>query len=572
MLFDEKGGGCPHKERGTSMGQFLNPVIPGMAPDPSILRVGGDYYIATSTFHWNPAVQIFHSTDLANWDLIGYALTAGEVNLQGTNTPAGVWAPHLSYDEKTGRFWLAYSHMTNMGGREFNADSYAMWATDITGPWSKPIYLTSIGFDPSLFHDEDGRHYVSILEWETRNRYRHPGHIVIAEVDLETGRVGSWHRVSQGFTSRGCAEAPQIYKHDGRYYLFIAAGGTGYGHGVEVGRADSVFGPYEGDPTGEPIITSQPAHLFSLGDPDAGHFEMYNPNSRFQKSGHGSLVSTPDGDWYVAHLMSRPLEGKLLNPLGRETSLQKVTWTEDGWLRMADGSNLAKEVVETAGEVEQDFSRFDICDRFEGTGRSIRYMTPYHEQDDSWIDASHDGELRIYGRNSLFSQMTPSVMATPAQSFSYVVQTKVEFHPVHYSQSAGLGLYYDNNNWLFARLCLDGNERDVVLRVAQAKLGERIDHEFFQVSVPEGAAEIRIEYHFGTARVFYRTSEGATWTQVGKDFDVEYLSDEGVNGEPGEIGGFTALFNFIGAVDAYQHESFGTFSYYTVTNDFGGEQ
>ena len=564
-MLDEQG------ER-NRMGHVVNPVIPGMAPDPSILRVGDDYYIATSTFHWNPAVQIFHSNDLANWDLIAYALVNGEVDLRGTNTPAGIWAPHLSYDEKAGKFWLVYSHMTNMGGREFNSDSYAMSADDIRGPWSEPMYLTSIGFDPALFHDDDGKHYLTILEWETRRGFRHPGHIVIAEIDLETGEVGAWHRVTQGFTTRGCAEAPQLYKHDGRYYLFIAAGGTGYAHGVEVGRADTVFGPYEGDPTGEPIITSQPAHLFSLGDPDAGHFEMYNPHSRIQKSGHGSLVSTPTGEWYVAHLMSRPLKDRLLNPLGRETSLQKVAWTEDGWLRMADGSNLAKEEVEVPGNIQQDLSRFDIDDHFEGAGRDLRYMTPYHDQSDEWVDASHDGELRIYGRNSLFSQMTPSVMATRATSFSYALQTKVEFHPVHYSQSAGAGLYYDNNNWLYARICQAGNERDTVLRVMTAKLGERFDYEFDEAPAPDGIAEIRIEYRFGTAKVLYRLPESDAWTQLGCDFDVDYLSDEGVNGEPGEIGGFTALFNFIGAVDAYQHESYGTFSYYTVKNDFDDKE
>lgn len=554
------------------MGTLKNPVIPGMAPDPSILRVGDDYYIANSTFHWNPGVQIFHSKDLANWDLIAYALTAGEVDLRGTNTPAGIWAPHLSYDASAEKYWLVYSHMQNMAGREFNSDSYAMCADDIRGPWSKPIYLTSIGFDPALFHDEDGRHYVSILEWETRPRYQAPGHIVIAEVDLDSGKMGEWHRVTQGFTTRGCAEAPQLYKHDGYYYLIIAAGGTGYGHGVEVGRSREVFGPYEGDPSGEPIITSQPAHLFSLGDPDAGHFEMFNPHSIMQKAGHGSLVGTPDGDWYVAHLMSRPLPGKLLNPLGRETSLQKVDWTEDGWLRMSDGTNLAKMEVPVAGDVVQDMSRFDIDDRFEESGYDLRFMTPYHEQSDGWIDGSHDGVLRIYGNNSFFSQNNPSIMATRATSFDYAVQTKVSFEPTHYSQSAGAGLYYDSNNWLFARLCLADDESHVVLRVLQAMHGVRIDYEFDEVDVPRNSVEIRISYDHGIAKVLYRLEEGADWLQICGDFDVCYLSDEGVNGEPGEIGGFTGLFNFIGAVDACQHESFGEYSYYTVTNNLGGEE
>ena len=299
------------------MVKIKNPIIPGMAPDPSIIRVENTYYLATSTFHWMPGIQLYKSTDLVNWTLIDNILKKNKINLQGTNTPGGIWAPHLSYDIETKKYWLAYSHMVNMAGREFSSNSYMMWSENISGPWSEPIYLTSIGFDPSLFHDEDSGHYAAILEWESREGYQAPGHIVIAEISLENGEVlGQWKRVTQGFTTRGCAEAPQIYKHAGYYYLLLASGGTGYAHGVEIGRSKSIMGPYEPHPTGEPIITSSPRHLFSLGDPDAGHFEMYNPNSLIQKAGHGSLVDTPTGEWYITHLMSRPLPGTLLNPLG----------------------------------------------------------------------------------------------------------------------------------------------------------------------------------------------------------------------------------------------------------------
>lgn len=550
------------------MTEIQNPIIPGMAPDPSIIRVGEDYYIATSTFHWNPGIQIFHSKDLVNWDLLTHVLQHGEVNLRGTNTPAGIWAPHLSYDEKNGLFWLAYCHMQNMAGREFNSESYAMYAKDITGPWSEPIYLTSIGFDPSLYHDEDGHHYLSILEWETRLGYQAPGHLVIAEADLENGGIkGNWHRVSTDFTTRGCVEAPQIYKHDGWFYLLAASGGTGYGHGIEIGRAKHVFGPYEPNPTGEPIITSSPRHLFSLGDPDAGHFEMYNPHSIMQKAGHGSLVETPNHEFYIAHLMSRPLPGTTLNPLGRETSLQKVIWNEDGWLEMADGSNLAKMSTPAPAGITNSRNQEldDVFDDFKGDAYNLKFMTPYHEQNASWVGIV-DNQLMIKGANSLFSQVSPSIMATRATSLDYSLQTKVTFDPVHYSQTAGAGLYYDSNNWLYASLHLDDKEQKLVLGIIQAKLGEKIDYVYDQVEVPGNSAEIKINYHLGTTQIYCRFNENDEWIKVGKDFDVSYLSDEGVNGEPGEIGGFTGLFNFIGSVDAYQHDSAAAFDYYQVKN------
>ena len=224
------------------MKMLCNPIIPGMAPDPSIIRVGEDYYIEASTFHWTPGVQIYHSKDLVNWEWFTAVLKNDEVELRGTNTPAGIWAPHLSYDEQEKKFWLAFCHMQNMAGREFNAETYAMWTDDIKkGDWSKPIYITSIGYDPSLFH-ENGRHFVSILEWETRSGYQGVSSLTIAEVDLIDGSIkGDWHRVTNGFTTRGCAEAPQLYKHDGYYYLVLASGGTGYAHGIEMGHVQKKF-------------------------------------------------------------------------------------------------------------------------------------------------------------------------------------------------------------------------------------------------------------------------------------------------------------------------------------------
>ncbi|CAK7193082.1 Beta-xylosidase [Commensalibacter sp. Nvir] len=547
-----------------------NPIIPGMAPDPSILRVDNMYYIATSTFHWTPAIQIFTSTNLAHWTLSNYALT-NQINLQGTNTPAGIWAPHLSYDSKTKKYWIVYSHMLNMAGREFNADSFAMWATDIKGPWSSPLYLTSIGFDPALFHDDDHKHYITILEWETRAGYQTPGHIVIAEIDLFNGKIiGGWKRLTQGFTTRGCVEAPQIYKRNDYYYLLVAAGGTGYAHGVEIGRSKNIFGPYEPHPSGEPIITSSPRHLFSLGDPDAGHFEMYNPHSIMQKAGHGSLVKTQTDEWYMAHLMSRPLGKTTLNPLGRETSLQKMRWTKDHWLEMEDGSNLAKmscPAMNLSKSKEKVISSsYDVLDHFDEDHFDIRFMTPYRHQDSSWVNTTErPGFLRIYGQNSLFSQMNPSIMGTRATSLDYTLRTKVYFQPIHYSQTAGLGLYYDCHNWLYLHLTYSEETQCSVLRLLQAKLKQRNTFNNHLIAIPEGGIELKIKYYQGNANLFYRLAD-KKWIRFIEPIDVSYLSDEGVNGEPGEIGGFTGLFNFIGSVDAYQHRSHADFDFYVVEN------
>lgn len=195
-------------------------------------------------------------------------------------------------------------------------------------------------------------------------------------------------------------------------------------------------------------------------------------------------------------------------------------------------------------------------------------MTPYREQTNDWVNTTErPGHLRIYGDNSFFSQVDPAIMATRATSLDYTVQTKLEFHPVHYSQTAGLGLYYDANNWLYVRLCQDDTEDHTVLRVLQAKLGQRTDDIFTEVPVKNDTVELQLRYHMGFATISYRLDSQSDWQRLTQDIDVTYLSDEGVNGEPGEIGGFTGLFNFIGAVDAYQHQSFADFSYYTVKNN-----
>lgn len=287
-----------------------------------------------------------------------------------------------------------------------------------------------------------------------------------------------------------------------------------------------------------------------------------------QKAGHGSLVQTQTGEWYIAHLMSRPVEGTLLNPLGRETSIQKMHWTEDGWLEMKEGSNVAKMEVEgmTGVELEADGISHDVFDDFNQEKYDLHFLTPYRDQQAAWVNTvERPGYLRIHGENSLFSQIHPAIMATRATSLHYEVQTKVEFHPDHYSETAGLGLYYDSNNWLYVHLTHSESE-GTVLYVLQAKLGQRIELVHHYIPVPEDTAELKIIYHSGIASILYRFGDNGDWQAFVENIDVLYLSDEGVNGEPGEIGGFTGLFNFIGSVDAHQHDSFADFDYYGVKN------
>ena len=215
---------------------ITNPILPGFHPDPSICRVGGDYYIVNSTFEWFPGVPIHHSKDLKNWRLIGHALTRrSQLDLRGVTDSGGVWAPSLSHAD--GMFWLIYTNVRNTGmGRPFkDIRIFLTTAPDITGPWSDPIALDSIGFDPSLFHDDDGKKYLVNMEWDFRkDHYRYAG-IVLQEYDPATRSLtGARHKILH--KENILTEGPNLYKHDGWYHLMLAEGGTGWNHGISAAR------------------------------------------------------------------------------------------------------------------------------------------------------------------------------------------------------------------------------------------------------------------------------------------------------------------------------------------------
>ncbi len=299
-----------------------NPILRGFNPDPSICRAGDDYYIATSTFEWYPGVQIHHSRDLVNWRLIKRPLDrASQLDMRGNPDSGGVWAPCLSFAD--GLFWLVYSDVKRLDGNFKDVHNYIVTAPAIEGPWSDPAYVNSSGFDPSLFHDDDGRKWFLNMLWNhvssgVGGNPKHPSFagILLQQYDPATQRlVGPAKNVFAG-SPHGLVEGPHLFKRDGFYYLTTAEGGTGYDHAVTMARARSIDGPYELHPD---------VHLITAKDA---------PEARLQRAGHGQLVETPHGEVYHTHLCSRPLPGLRRSPLGRETALQKCRWDPDGWLRL----------------------------------------------------------------------------------------------------------------------------------------------------------------------------------------------------------------------------------------------
>ncbi|MFF7642633.1 family 43 glycosylhydrolase [Streptomyces canus] len=294
-----------------------NPVIRGFAPDPSMVRVGDWFYVATSSFEWFPTIPLHRSRDLAHWSYAGHvegAVPGG--SLAGVPDSGGIWAPSLSWDGE--RFWVVYSIVRSVGTPYFDADTYVSTATEAAGEWSAPRRIANHGFDPALFHDDEGRLWLLNLQNDHRPGGRRFAGIVLTELDRRTlAPAGDTHLLLQ---HERLVEGPKLVRRDGWFHLVLAEGGTGFEHGVLIARSREITGPYELDD--RPLLTSRD-----------------DPSLPLQKAGHGELVQLPDGSWVLSHLTARPLNTPSgpRCPLGRETAIQAVTWDTEGWPRMRHG-------------------------------------------------------------------------------------------------------------------------------------------------------------------------------------------------------------------------------------------
>ncbi|MFF5084916.1 glycoside hydrolase family 43 protein [Actinoplanes sp. NPDC000266] len=266
-----------------------NPILPGFHPDPSICRVGGDYYLVCSSFEYAPGVPIFHSRDLEHWEQIGNVLD-GPLPA-GTPSSGGIYAPTIRHHD--GLFWVITTDTTGGG-------TFIVTAADPAGPWSEPAWIDLPGIDPDLAWDAEGNCWAAVSGIE------------IARIDPVAGKVlDGPHPVWSG-TGLQYPEAPHLYRVGEWWYLMIAEGGTERGHTVAIARAGHPLGPYEPAP-GNPILTHRSTDL------------------EVQSTGHADLVETPDGEWWMVLLGTRP-RGKTpsFHVLGRETFLTRVHW-EGGW-------------------------------------------------------------------------------------------------------------------------------------------------------------------------------------------------------------------------------------------------
>lgn len=561
-----------------------NPIFPGFNPDPCIVRKGEDYYVAVSSFEWLPGIPIYHSKDLKKWELITHVLDDTYLDLKRLPSAKGIWAPCLTYCEDEDMFYVIYGVMNSMEARYFDVDNYLITAKDICGPWSEPVYLHSAGFDASILHDDDGRKYIVSLEWETRDGYEKPGVICLSEYDpLQKKIVDYPRRIWGGGTDRGCIEAPHLTKKNGRYYLMCAEGGTGYNHCVTMARADDVWGPYEGDPC-NPIITSQPVSGNERHDPDHLKPKYFNSLAGLQKAGHASYVETPSGEVYATHLCARPfvtddpdIVSRYRCSLGRETAIQKMMWTEDGWLRMNTGSKIARIQVEEPGDdhsadqslkvtaaeksIFMPASRVDglsvsYKDDFDQDKLGIYYYSPRLMPDSFCSLRSRKGYLSIRGQEAPTSLNKVSLLARKLTSVNAVIETRMDFKPEVYQHSAGLIMYYDNMNFVYLRKYYSQTLEGPALALLQLENGVRKEFLDTRLAVMDLPIKMKVTIE-GRQFYFSYSIDGTDFERIGKDFDTSILSDEYC-----KYGEFTGAFVGIICVDRMFHNKYADFDYF----------
>jgi xylan 1,4-beta-xylosidase len=513
--------------------KIRNPILRGFNPDPSIVRVGDDYYVATSTFEWFPGVQIHHSRDLANWRLLSRPLSrASQLDMTGDPDSCGIWAPCLTHAD--GLFYLIYTdvkrygraaQLGSTGGCPRDFHNFMVTSPRIDGEWSDPVYLNSSGFDPSLFHDDDGRKYLVNMLWDHRPARNRFAGIVLQEYSVSRKKlIGRRELIFKG-TEIGFTEGPHIYRRNGYYYLLTAEGGTSWNHAVTLARSRAIGGPYELDPV-KYILTSS-----------------RNPELELQKSGHADLVETQSGDTYMVHLCGRPLTPRGRCTLGRETAIQRMAWTADGWLRTADGTGLPSTLVDAPGLPAHPFPAPAPRADFDGPTLPIDFQWLRSPQSGELFSlADRPGHLRLFGRETMGSIFRQSLVARRQQAHSFTAATVVEFEPDNFQQMAGLVCYYNSSKFHYLFISTD-EVLGRYLRVMSC-FPEPDRENAFTDPVPigkPGPVQLRVEVDRERLRFGYRLAGGKLcW--IAERFDASILSDDAaIPGSPNFTGAFVGM-------------------------------
>ncbi len=516
-----------------------NPIIRGFNPDPSIIRIKDTYYIATSTFEWWPGVAVYSSKDLRSWKIDHYPLNRkSQLDLQGVPDGGGIWAPCLSYDGDTA--FLVYTNVKERGPF-MTTDNYLVYTNDIaSGEWSEPVYLNSLGFDPSLFHDDDCRKWLLNLDNHYAEGQRFNG-LWIQEYDHNrkklVGEIKQFYKEPHG----ELVEGTHILKHDGKYYILKAQGGTGWQHSAQMSRSDNLMGPY----------TDDPQILLHSRD---------NNSLYIQKAGHADIVETQDGEIYMVHLGSRYNDSKdKTTYCGRETCIEKVYWNEEGWLRLAQGGNNPSRFVEEPSIPPADFEERNLYFDFRNAKcldkELMSLRGPIDEKD---MIFGKDG-LTLRGGDGLLSKFRQSLIAHRIEERHMTAETKLEFSPEYEKHMAGLIIIYDTGHWhyLYLSASNDTGKRTVSTLTCNH---HKLEYTHEQEEIGDGAVTLKAYINGNDLQFAY--DDGSGEKKFGAVKDMKIVTDENI------FLGFTGAMVGICVQDMYMREKSAVFEYFKMENEY----
>ena len=451
--------------------------------------------------------------------------------MRGDPDSCGVWAPCLTHAD--GLFYLIYTDVkrygrTTVGGasgaslRDFH--NYLVTSPRIDGDWSDPVYLNSSGFDPSLFHDDDGRKYLVNMLWDHRpGRNRFAGIVLQEYAPAERRLVGERRVIFEG-SPLGLTEAPHLYKRGGYYYLVTAEGGTGWGHAVTMTRAHSLWGPYELHPD-----------LYILS-------ARHRPDVLLQRAGHADLVETAAGETYMVYLCGRPLRNRGRCTLGRETAIVKMQWGDDGWLRTADGAGLPELEIPGPDVPTHVFPAPAARSDFDGGTLPIEFQWLRSPQPEELFSLSaRPGHLRLYGRETIGSLFRQALVARRQQAHCFSASTMMDFEPEHFQQMAGLVCYYGGAKFHYLHVSHDETLGRYLAVMSALPDSPQADAFTAKVAIPTGPVELRVEVDEERMYFGYRLGSGA-WQWLPQPFDASILSDEAsAPGLPNFTGAFVGM-------------------------------
>jgi xylan 1,4-beta-xylosidase len=499
---------------------YHNPLLPGFYPDPSICRVGDDYYLITSTFEYFPGLPIFQSRDLVHWQQIGHVLDRpSQLPLDGIRPSGGLYAPTIRYHE--GVFYVINTLVDGLEER----GNFIVTATDPAGPWSEPYWLPDApGIDPSLLFDDDGRVWYVGNSPRPEGAQYHGDHVIwLQELDVEKMQlVGEKVTLWDGALKKtGWAEAPHLYKINDFYYLMIAEGGTGHEHAVTMARSKNITGPYEGC-SRNPILTHR-------------HLGMDHP---IVGTGHADLFETQNGQWWMVFLAMRPYGGYFYN-LGRETFMAPVRW-EDGWPVVSPGRGRVEFEHVAPDLPEHRWPTLPVCDQFDRQELALCWNFLRTPREDFWSLTERQGYLRLSLRPQMLSERAnPSFVGRRQQHINFAARACMEFAPRSSNECAGLVLL-QNNDFHFRFVITQTEKETTVIRLIKREKGE--ESQLAEQPIDAGRVYLKVEA-CGQNYSFYVSSAPEAWQLIAEDVDGRILSTPMAGGFVGAYIGMYASSN-----------------------------